>query len=524
MIFRHAIDMASAPPAPPRKQRQAMFAGTSPTTHTVLTLTHVCQHWREVLLKHPSFWSVISSKNMNAAETFLQRSGSHVSLVVHIDSIPPADQPIPPFLTGSGIQPRLREIHWTVSAHAGAPRKADYLLFPAPRLELLRLIGDAEDRERDEVYRNTPPILFAGHAPLLRTIYLGRIGWLPGNRFGSLTSLCLSEINLEFRGFVRLLCDCPILERLQLIGIRAIAPPGRLPLPDLAIGQASLPRLRSYRFISMPTASVNDFLFYVAGHRADISLRVINVPCSPEQPVVDIESLAPEAVRALDSVLLWYHVKDNNVEVFSHITGPGVDIALRSVPAGLAFINNVPYYLTPVDWGVHQLEAAPLDAIRFLTLGQSHTGRTQISPIYNFPSARSIRSLLARMTGLQELALVRDNLLLLFLQVFSTAADTALLPLRGEAPEWRLSTLHIFLCPRMLGAQPNPDQQLPVPDLSDILQVVGRLTFTIPHPPEAYTDIRESLRALQERWPQHVTIRNGRSYAPSGAPGWWDTW
>ncbi|OSD02438.1 hypothetical protein PYCCODRAFT_1467799 [Trametes coccinea BRFM310] len=527
-IFRHAIDMASAPPAPPQKKRQAMSAGTSPATRTrtVLTLTHVCQHWREVLLKHPSFWSVISSKNMNAAETFLQRSGSHVSLVVHIDAIHPADQLIPPFLTEGGIQPRLREIHWTASASAGAPRKADYLLFPAPRLELLRLIGDTEDSERDEVYRNTPPILFAGHVPLLRTTYLGSIGWLPGNRFESLTYLCLFEINVEFPGFVRLLCDCPVLERLELSGIRVTAPPGRPPLPGLAIGQATLPKLRFFTFINMPTASVNDFLFYFASHRADISLDVVNVPHSPNLPVVDIKSLAPEATRAMNTVLLWYHNHDPVVEVHIYATGPGVDVALRSAPTELKTVNGALNLYTPVHWGLRQLYAVPLDSIRRLAIRQYHDGqpRARIA-IPTLPSARDVRALIARMSGLEEVCLVRENVQLLFREAFSASADTALLPLRSEAPEWRLSALHVIFCAQAGVRQPDPDQQqLAVPDLSDILQVVGRLVFKISGPPEAYAGVLGTLRALQERWQEQVSIQVGDSWIRSSESGWWDRW
>ncbi|KAL7279707.1 hypothetical protein ACG7TL_006114 [Trametes sanguinea] len=499
MIFRLVIDITSSDPP---DEGHEDFAGTFPAIETLLTLTSVCQRWREIMLKHPSFWTVIDSQNMNAAETFLQRSGDHLSLVVHISS---TNQflPAPPFLREHRLQPRLREIHWTTSE--GTPRKADYLLFPAPRLELLRLLDDAEDRARDEVYRNMPPILFAGHAPLLRTLYLGRIGWLPGNRFRSLTFLCLSDIySLEFPEIVRLLCNCPVLEHLQLFRIKARAPPDRPPMPGLATDQVTLPKLYCFTFVGMSINTVNDFIFYLAGYQARIALEIVDTPPASAQPVIAIETLAQEAIMAFTDLTIQHHLHEDDDVVSIVAEGEDVEIKIVSGPSTFGFIDGRPHIFASTHWGLCQAEVFPLNRLRHFFLEFFNVRLPQTFSAC--PSARNVRSLVARMTALQEFQLRTHDLRLLFLQVFSREDDAALLPLPSEVPDWRLPALSITLVPQE-DVPPNPNQQLAIPDLTDVLRVVGRIVFAIPFPPEAYRGVVDALFSLQRQWGQErITV------------------
>ncbi|KAI9064665.1 hypothetical protein FKP32DRAFT_575170 [Trametes sanguinea] len=514
-IFRHVIDLASTPSQDTTfrslsaARDRCRGAGTSPAMSTVLALTQVCQHWRHILLEDPSFWTVVTNKNMKAADVFLQRSGAHLSLVVHINTTLPADQPLPPFLTEDGsIQPRLREIHWITQENTS--RKAGYLLFPAPRLELLRLVYDAKDRDRDEESRNTPPILFAGHAPLLRIVFLEKIGWLPGNHFQSLSCLCLADIPLGFHEFIRLFSNCPVLEHLHLTAIRARAPPGRPPLPGLAIGPATLPRLRDFAFERMPTASTNDFLSYLARYQADITLRVTDILYGPAQPVVDINTLACEAVEGIRRLIAGCHFDNHHVSMAVYALGLGtrdVDIELRSGPSLVKLVHGVPSgSVTPFEWTLRQLDVFPLHRLHGFYLagisgGLPHSTGTR-------SSARSLRSLIARMTGLRLLRCSTNNLPLFFLHLLSTSPDDALLPLRSEAPGWRVRVLHIQILDAGNVALLNAGQHLGFPDLSEIVQVVGVIHFTFRGYSDtpAYAVLVAALHALKERWPQRVSI------------------
>ncbi|KAI9064663.1 hypothetical protein FKP32DRAFT_575128 [Trametes sanguinea] len=459
MIFRLVVDETT--PRPANDPRHAMFAGTYPVTHTLLTLMLVCQYWHDILVQQPSFWTVVTSKNMNTAETFLRRSGDNLPLVVHMDTIGPPGKfiVVPPFLRECQLQPRLREIHWIM--REDTPRKADYLLFPAPRLELLRILYDAEDEERDEVYRDMPPILFAGHAPLLRTVYLGRIGWLPGNRFQSLTFLRLADIPLEFRGFVRLLCNCPVLEHLHLLRIGATAPPGRPLMPGLAIGQATLPRLHCFAFKDMHTASVNDFLFYFAGYRADVSVQVVGIPRAALQPAVVIKTLAREAYGALTSLTLQYHI--HNADVVSILaTGRDVAINLVSHPTTAEVVNGVRYYYPPLHWGMRQLEAFPLDILQHVCFKYLYI---RLSPTNQSLPPRAWRSILHRAHDQAARARARDGR--------STAAlFSSLLRLgrQGAAPLAQRGTAMASACslhqahpPSGYADQPGPATGMPGP-------------------------------------------------------------
>ncbi|KAJ2965496.1 hypothetical protein NUW54_g14100 [Trametes sanguinea] len=112
------------------------------------------------------------------------------------------------------------------------------------------------------------------------------------------------------------------------------------------------------------------------------------------------------------------------------------------------------------------------------------------------------------MTSLKDINCATNDLPLFFLHLFSTSPDAALLPLRSEAPEWRLPVLSVdILAPGSIELL-NAGQHLALPDLSEIVQVVDSIHFTFRCYSEtpAYAVLVAALRALQERWPQHVII------------------
>ncbi|GBE90011.1 hypothetical protein SCP_1800330 [Sparassis crispa] len=153
------------------------FAPPCPTWE-LITLTHVCRHWRSLLLNLPLLWTHIDIGNPLAyrdlVSTFLQRSGA-APLKVYIKkpslyySLPGESESIETLL--DALSPRIQELH--------VHRDALGLERPFPALEILTL----------ESAGRLPAILFDGAAPQLRALTMIYIVSLPTNHFPSLTRL-----------------------------------------------------------------------------------------------------------------------------------------------------------------------------------------------------------------------------------------------------------------------------------------------------------------------------------------------
>ncbi|CDO70673.1 hypothetical protein BN946_scf184761.g11 [Trametes cinnabarina] len=458
-------------------------------SRTLIPLSHVCQFWRNALLDNPAFWSVIYDYNVDAAYTFLQRSQQVPLIIQFVRKASVTADPllgVPPyarFFTDHDLQARLREIRWI--SLPSAIHKVDYLLFPAPRLELLELIYDV--RDRDQLYCATPPILFAGQAPQLRHVLLARMGWLPGNRFDSLTCLVLSRMyDIDFFEYTRLLLNCPIIEELVFKEIDATAPVvEHPPIPGLANGQELLPRLRSLTFHIMSMRS----------HQKTFE----------DTPPLALSAVAPRATQALTAVRFSYSSTSTRATILA--TGQGVTIRHISPPT---LRTDLRHALLLFAWLAHQLSVFPLDRLRTVRLEVPtvETPRTNTSPVPRTVTpvtVPSLRTRIAQMTGLEEIELVTDNMPEVLLRLASRQSSSSLIPRQDEAPEWRLPLLRItYIRPLHYSAARRPD-------LTDLFDAVDVLAFDIgpDHPPEAQQATVASLNPLIEVWNERVVITIG---------------
>ncbi|KAH9920309.1 uncharacterized protein B0H18DRAFT_608722 [Fomitopsis serialis] len=144
---------------------------------SVITLAHVCRHWREVALNTPTLWHRISDSCTRTRHMFSQRSAS-APLHVSLENSPSH------FMTTliSSNSTRFRELHWNNIAVEDLKLHAT---FPVPNLEVLTL----------------------------RVLSLDEIYCMPANQFPLLTSLhindCFSLTVLD--GLVHLLRSSPLL-------------------------------------------------------------------------------------------------------------------------------------------------------------------------------------------------------------------------------------------------------------------------------------------------------------------------
>ncbi|KAI0961013.1 hypothetical protein AcV7_000233 [Taiwanofungus camphoratus] len=173
----------------------------------IIAATHVCRHWRELILGTPSLWTNI----VNFHDDLILQRSSAAPLKVYIDNSP--GSPTGPLLQTEG--PRLQELHWE-----GLENNPDTfgLNFPAPYLEYLTLAGT-----RTNLYKSSTPVcvLFNEHTPRLRRLSLTSFKWLPGNQFTQLTHLFLSKIHAPklLSRILTLLSENPMLEDLVLMDL-----------------------------------------------------------------------------------------------------------------------------------------------------------------------------------------------------------------------------------------------------------------------------------------------------------------
>ncbi|KAL7279703.1 hypothetical protein ACG7TL_006110 [Trametes sanguinea] len=520
-IFYHVIDIASASAAP----SDVIWTGSYPVTGALLTLALVCRDWRDILSKCSALWTAISDENLELADMFLRYSRQR-PLHIHLRTAGCAeDLQLAQFISEPDTQCRLRELHWT--ARSCTLRKADFLRFPAPRLEQLRLNFDAQEGVADHV---SPPILFAGQAPLLRVLDLGFVGWLPANHFDSLTHLSLVDIfpGVGFTDFIDLLRNCPRLEHLVLVGIEVFAPEDNPPTSDLIDKPHLLPNLRRLTFDSMSNVGVNDFVEHINIRRADVALQVLNVPLSDlylSDDFVEVRSHMPTASEALTSLALIRPTWHGPVTIAA--TGPNTAVRLTSAPVDVDDEHWGPD--AHAKWALPQLDRFPLDHVEQFLI-------TRLSfPKRPFPVARELAARIAQMSQLRELILWTTDLRRLLSELFSGSADLSLLPHKsGVEPGWRLPVLRIVVDPSA-EIPPDPAAVFEVEDPMEPLHT-DLIVIECSHPSRTYDGIIHTLSRGYCRSVQYVATSQADHphlhfpavcYDPVGHPDWigaqWDS-
>ena len=186
-----------------------------PMNRPLITMTHVCQSWRNVLLSTPSLWTQIdfSESTESQQEAFLRRSGKQLLDVYH-------------FLDGWGpfIQPhfsityhnlfRLRGLWITSMVPYLDQILMDFSSAAAPELKYLEIVNETTATEFIKL-----PKLFGGQMPKLRSLVLHGIRDTNfcGFNFPSLAQFSFkTESEITVQDLTSLFERCPLLELVEI--------------------------------------------------------------------------------------------------------------------------------------------------------------------------------------------------------------------------------------------------------------------------------------------------------------------
>jgi hypothetical protein len=185
-----------------------------PMNKPLITMTHVCRSWRNVLLSTPSLWTQLdfSTSNSKQAKGFLRRSGNHPLVIYQYLR---AEDHAEPFLSTTlhnvyRIR-RLRIVSWFWHFE---PLFARFTR-SAPELEHLYLAVDDPNVSRDV---KLPGTIFGGQLPKLTSLSLA---WVHTNlrdfNFPSLTRFDFATgTEISVRDLTSFFGRCPSLEFIKL--------------------------------------------------------------------------------------------------------------------------------------------------------------------------------------------------------------------------------------------------------------------------------------------------------------------
>ena len=185
-----------------------------PMNKPLITMTHVCRSWRNLLLSTPSLWTQIdfSTSKSKQAEGFLGRSGGQFLDIFHFFG---SEDTTEPFLsTTLRNLYRLRRLEIGSLIHR-LERVLVRLTGPAPELKHLEIMNDPNVTEMDV---KLPSTIFEGQLPKLTSLSLHYLRTdLRAFNFPSLTRFSFTTgTTISIRNLTSFFERCPLLEFIQI--------------------------------------------------------------------------------------------------------------------------------------------------------------------------------------------------------------------------------------------------------------------------------------------------------------------
>ena len=184
-----------------------------PMNRPLLTMTHVCRSWRNVLLSIPGLWTQIdfSLFESKQARSFLDRSrGDPLDIYQFLET----EDDKEPFLSTTLNIRHLRRLEIS-SFHQDLERVLTRFTISAPELKHLEIVNDSGTTDRGMEFHGA---IFEGHLPKLHTLSLHHLHTdFRGFIFPSLTRPNFStETRTSVLDLTSLFERCPLLEFIQI--------------------------------------------------------------------------------------------------------------------------------------------------------------------------------------------------------------------------------------------------------------------------------------------------------------------
>ena len=236
----------------------------------LITLTHVCHSWRDVLISCSSLWTTLDLVNVEKTRTYIERSkASPLRIHLYEDRDDGANYLYDAFSLVIPHIPRLKSL--VIDADV-FPDILEHFRCHVPFLE--RLSVDIAARYLDRDSR-----LFDGDLPSLRELALRGVGVrLPWNNMANLRVLELAACppGNDVTRLLDLFESSPLLQRVELLGSipkSSNAPPERIvPLPHLTnLGiHADRPHSILLNHLRVPTGASVSQWFYFGGTKSPL--------------------------------------------------------------------------------------------------------------------------------------------------------------------------------------------------------------------------------------------------------------
>ena len=192
----------------------------------LITMTHVCRSWRNVLLATPSLWTQIdfSTSKSKQAKGFLGRSENQP---LDIHQFLETEEDAEPFLSIT-----LRNLHRLQRLEIGSllwhlEPVLKRFTRSAPELKYLEIVNEINATQRDMTLHNT---IFEARLPKLLNLSLVYLNTnLRAFTFPSLTRFKFKTTNMSVQDLTSFLGRCPLLEFIEISLSHMSLPPNTSP-------------------------------------------------------------------------------------------------------------------------------------------------------------------------------------------------------------------------------------------------------------------------------------------------------
>ena len=212
----------------------------------LITLTHVCNGWRELFISCPFLWTYLDCKNVEKTRAYIERSKSSL-LEVYFRAEEYSPLPYDAFLLTVPHIGRLKSLYLSGSSVNLVEITNAYFYCPAPFLERLHVHYSLSNRHAIE----TP--FFDGNLPSLQALHLdGVVTSLPWENLANLTTFDFRNVPSDDISVTQLLdfFECaPLLSDITLFHASPTA-------SDASLGRVvPLPSLKCLAIITQPVHS-----------------------------------------------------------------------------------------------------------------------------------------------------------------------------------------------------------------------------------------------------------------------------